>query len=94
MGENGLRTVTQLLSYIHETGEWSKDFTEATVIALKKPIARKCSNHSTISHNAHTVKIVRRNESKTEDALGEDQLGFRRGTGTGDATEMLRIILE
>jgi hypothetical protein len=29
-----------------------------------------------------------------EDVLGEDQLGFRRGKGTGDAMGMLRIISE
>jgi hypothetical protein len=29
-----------------------------------------------------------------EDVLGEDQFGFRRGTGIWDATGMLRIISE
>ena len=68
---------------------------EVTLIALrKKPKGTKCNNHHTISLIAHTVKTVRRNESKTEDALREDRLGFRRGTGTRDATEMLRIISE
>jgi hypothetical protein len=48
---------------------------------------------------AHTAKIVerilrRRIERKTEDALGEDQFGFRRGKGTRDAIGMLRIISE
>jgi hypothetical protein len=27
-----------------------------------------------------------------EDLFGEDQFGFRRGKGSGDATEMLRIV--
>jgi hypothetical protein len=36
----------------------------------------------------------RRIERKTEDALGEDQFGFRRGKGTTDAIGMLRIISE
>jgi len=31
-------------------------------------------------------------KKKTEDVLGEDQFGFRRGKGTRDATGMLRII--
>jgi len=95
VGEDGLGIVTQLFSNIHETGEWYKDFTEVTLIALrKKPKATKCSNHHTISLIAHTVKIVRGIESTTEDVLGEDRLGFRRGTGMRNATEMLRIILE
>ena len=39
--------------------EWPKDFTEVTMIALKKkPQATKCSDHRTISLIAHTAKIV------------------------------------
>jgi len=33
-------------------------------------------------------------ERKTQQVLGEDQCGFRRGNGTGDAIRMLRIISE
>jgi hypothetical protein len=48
---------------------------------------------------AHTAKIVakilrRRIEKKTEDVLGEDQFGFRRGKGIRDAIGMVRIISE
>jgi len=59
------------------------------MIALKKkPQATKCSNHCTISLITHTAQIVakilrRRIEKKTEDVLGEDQFGFRRGKGRG-----------
>jgi hypothetical protein len=38
--------------------------------------------------------IKRRSEKKIEDALGEDQFGFRKGKGTRDAIGMLRIISE
>jgi hypothetical protein len=85
---------------MYETGEWPKDFTEVTMIALKKkPQATKCSDHRTISFTAHTEKIVakilrRRIKKKIEDVLGEDQFGFRREKGTRDATVMLRIISE
>jgi hypothetical protein len=53
----------------------------------------------TISLIAHAAKIVakilrRRIERKTEDVLGEDQFGFRRGKGTRVAIGMLRIISE
>jgi hypothetical protein len=52
----------------------------------------------TISIIAHTAKIVtrilRRIERKTENALGEDQFGFRRGKGTRNAIGMPRIISE
>jgi hypothetical protein len=66
------------------------------MIALKKkPKATKCSDHRTVSIIVHAAKILRRRiERKTEDALGEDQFGFRRGKGTRDAIGMLRIISE
>jgi hypothetical protein len=34
------------------------------------------------------------NKNSSEDALGEDQFGFRRGKGTRDAIGTLRIISE
>jgi hypothetical protein len=70
------------------------------VIALKwKPEATKCSDHHTISLIAHAEKIIarilgERIESKIEDVHGEDQCGFRRGKGTGDAIGMLKMIPE
>jgi hypothetical protein len=100
LGEGGLKIVKNLINTIYETGEWPKDFTEVTIIALKKkPQATKCSDHYTISLIAHTAKIVakilrRRIEKKIEDILREDQFGFRRGKGTRDAPRILRIITE
>jgi hypothetical protein len=98
LGEGGLKVMMKLINTIYETGEWPKDFTEGTMIALKKkPQATKCSNHHTISLIAHTAKTVakilkRRIKRKIEDVIGEDQFGFRRGKGTRDAIGMLRII--
>jgi len=95
---DGLKIMTKLINTIYETGEWPKDFTEVTMIALKKPQATKCSDHRTISLIEHTAKIVakilrRSIEQKIEDVLA-DQFGLRRGKGTRDATGMLRIISE
>ena len=90
----------KLINTIYETGEWPKDFTEVTMITLKKkPQATKCSDHRTISLIAYTAKIEakilrRRIEKKIEDVLGEDQFGFRRGEGARDENGMLRIISE
>ena len=54
---DGLRIMTQLINSVCETGQWSKEFTEVSVIALKKkPKATKCSNHCTISLTAHTAQ--------------------------------------
>ena len=88
--------MTKLCNTIYNTGEWPQDFTEVTMIALKKKIkATKCSDYRTISLIAHTAKILRRrNEKKIEDVLGEDQFGFRRGKGTRDTIGMMRIIAE
>jgi hypothetical protein len=100
LGEDGHRQMTQLINSIYVTGEWPRDFTEVTMIALKKkPKTTKCSDHRTIGIIAHTAKIVarilrRRIERKTEDALGEDHFGFARGKGTRDSVVMLRIISE
>jgi len=100
LGNGGLKIMTELINTICETGEYPRDLTEVTIIALKKkPQATKCSDHCTISLIAHTAKIVakilrRRIEKKIEDVLGEDQFGFRRGRGTRNAIGMLRIISE
>ena len=36
LGEGGLKIMTKFISTVYETGEWPKDFTEVTIIALKK----------------------------------------------------------
>jgi hypothetical protein len=70
--------MTQLINSIYVTGEWTRDFIEGTMIALKnKPKSTKCSDHRTVSLISYTAKIVarmlrRRIERKIEDALGED----------------------
>jgi len=100
LGEGGLKIITEFFSTTYETGEWPKDFTEVTMIALKKkPQATRHSDQRTINLIAHSAKIVakilrRRFEKKIEDVLGEDVFGFRRGKGTKNATGMLRIISE
>ena len=58
LGEGGLKIITKLISTIYETGEWPKDFTVVTMIALKKTQATKCGDHRTISLIAHAAKIV------------------------------------
>ena len=100
LGEGGLKILTKLIKTIYETGEWPKDFTEVTMIALKKKTqATKCSNNRTVSLIAHTAKIIakihrRGIERKIEDVLEEDQFVFRRGKGTRDEIGMMRINAE
>jgi hypothetical protein len=92
--------MTQLISNIHvyQTGKWPKDFTEVTVIDLKKP---KIQNAATIKHDQphrtysqdSSKDTQKRDKIKTEVVLG-DLFGFRRGKGSRDATGMLKIISE
>ena len=90
-----MKILTKLSTIVSNNGEWPQDFTEVTMIALKKKTkATKCSDYRTINLIAHTAKILRRGiEKKIEDVLG-DQFGFRRGKGTRDAIGMMRIIAE
>jgi hypothetical protein len=92
LGEGGLKIMTKLINTTHETGEWPKDFTEVTVIVLKKPQATKCSYHSTVSLIAHTAKILRRRiERKIEDVLGEDSLDIQEEKELGMQLECLEL---
>ena len=51
--------MVKLSNIIYSNGEWPQDFTEVTMIALKKKTkATKCSNYHTISLIAHTAKII------------------------------------
>jgi hypothetical protein len=75
LGEDGFNMMTQLINNTYETGQWPKDFTEVTIIALKKkPKATKGTDHHTNSLITHTEKIVARilgsrTERKIEDVL-------------------------
>jgi hypothetical protein len=45
LGESALKIMTKLINTIYETGQWPRDFTEVTIITLKKkPQATKCSD--------------------------------------------------
>ena len=48
LGECGLKILTKLINTVYKTGEWPKDFTEVTMIALKK----KLQNAATIAQSA------------------------------------------
>jgi len=79
LGKDGLTLTFQPIKNIYKNGEWPRDFSEVTMIALKKkPKATNCSKQCTSNLIAHTTKIEtttlrRRIEEKTEDLLGEDQ---------------------
>jgi hypothetical protein len=79
LGAGGLKIMSKLINAIYETGQWPKDFTEATMIALKwKGKATKCSDHYTISHITHTAKIVAKLLSRTERKIEDMDLERKR----------------
>jgi len=100
LGKGGLKILTKLSDTMYNTGEWPQDFTEVTMIVLKKKTkATQCSDYCTFSLIAHTAKIIAkilrgRIENEIEGVLGEEQFGFRRGKGTRNAIGMMRIIAE
>jgi hypothetical protein len=85
MGEGGIRVMTQLIGNIHayQTGEWPKDFTEVTLVDLKKK--PKLQNAATVKHDQphrtysqDSSKDMKEDKIKTENVVG-DLFGFRRG---------------
>jgi len=100
LGKGGLKILKKLSNTTYNTGEWPQDFTEVTMIALKKKTkATKYGDYRTLSLIAHTAKIIAkilrgRIEKKIEGVLAEEQFGFRIGKGTRDAIGMMRIIAE
>ena len=70
------------------------------MIPIEKKIgATDCSDFRTISLICHASKIVleiykKRITSKADEYLGEDQYGFHRGSGTGEAIAAMRITCE
>ena len=70
------------------------------MIPIEKKIgATDCSDFRTINLICHALKIVpgilkKSITSKADEYLGEDQYGFRRGSGTREAIVAMRIICE
>ena len=61
--------------------------------------AKKCCDHRTVSLISHPGKIVariisKRLESKIEEVIEEDQIGFRKGKGIRYTIGLMRIISE
>jgi hypothetical protein len=38
LGDHGLNLLTQLINNIYESGQWPKEFTEVTMVALKEEV--------------------------------------------------------
>src|ERR1043165_3207476 len=102
LGEKAMNEVVQLCQDIYNKGEWPEDFRQTIVIPIqKKRNAINCEDHRTISLLTHASKILLRiitkrlqTKAETDNCLGEEQYGFRKGRGTRDAVAALRVIAE
>ena len=100
LGDSGLKIITAQIYKIYMSGDLPKEYLDVTMIALpNKNQAKKCSDHRTISLISRTGKMLARIlstrlESKIEEAIEENQFGFRKGKGTRDVIELMRIISE
>jgi len=102
MGEKAKEELIGICQQIYRTGKWPNDFTETVMVPLQKqPNATECGDHRIISLISHVSKILlkiltKRLEAKVDSIyfVGEDQFGFRKGRGTGDAIAVLRTLGE
>ena len=62
LGEGGLKIMTKLSNTIYNTGEWPLEFTEVTIIALKKKTSYKMQR---LSHNRPYFKYSKENSKDT-----------------------------
>lgn len=91
MKEENLAPLTELFNTIYRTGIIPTDWLTSTFITLpKKPNAKWCSDHRTISLMSHTLKmflkiIHNRICMKLEEELSDTQFGFRDALGTREA---------
>ena len=102
-GEKAMKELVQLCKDIYNTGVWPEDFLQTIMVPIKKkPNAnnmRRPQNY--FPTKTHASKIVLRvitkrmqSRAETNDCLGEDQYGFRKGRGTRDAIGALRVLTE
>lgn len=98
--EENLVPITELFNTIYSTGIIPTDWLSSKFITLpKKPNAKQCSDHRTISLMSHTLKIFlkiihNRIRKKLEDELGDTQFGFRDALGTREALFAFNVLMQ
>src|SRR6267154_889859 len=100
MGEKGIEIMTSLINKIYKSGYIPEDFRKSIFAPIPKVSrAQECNDFRTIALISHASKVLlhlikRRITPIIERQLGESQMGFRKGKGTGDAVFQLRMISE
>ena len=92
-----MKITTVLIDKIYISGVRPKYVLDVTIILLQKNQAKKCNKHRTISLIPHSRKIVAHVfskilESRIEQVIREDQLGFWIGKGIRYTIVLMRII--
>jgi len=96
--DDNLDKLVNLCDSIYDCRRWPDEFTKTVMIPIPiKQGTNKCTEHRSISLITHTAKIMlkfmnRPLVTKMQENVGKEQFGFRRGTGTRDATGLIRII--
>ena len=98
--EFGVDTLTYPFNDIYNTEFFPEDFLTSIFITVpKKPRATECSDFRTISLMSHTVKILLKiflesMKCKINEEVGEEQFGFRKGTGTTEGIFCMNILAQ
>lgn len=98
--ESGITQLTEMFNLIYEKGELPKDWLLSEfVIIPKKPGAKRCEDHRTISLMSHLLKLFlkiihRRIYKKCEDYMSETQFGFRDAVGTREALFSVQVLFQ
>lgn len=100
MDGGSLAKLTQFLNHVYDTGEIPEEWLNSIFVTLpKKPNARKCSEHRTVSLMSHGLKVLLRVVHsrlwrKVESEIGDSQFGFRGGFGTREALFSLQVLVQ
>ena len=96
----GTEKLTDLFNDIYESGHIPEDLLQSVYITLpKKSKVVKCEEHRTISLMPHVMKmflkvVLERIKQKINREIGEEQFGFRPGSGTREGIFCISNIIQ
>ena len=96
----GIDTMTELFNDIYDSGHIPEELLQSVFITIpKKQKATKCEDFRTISLMPHIMKIflkiiLERIKGKINKEIGEEQFGFRSGSGTREGIFCMNIIAQ
>ena len=100
LNEKGLQKITNLFNKIYSSGNIPHDWLVSEFIALpKKPGAKQCEDHHTISLMSHLLKVFlkiihRRIYKRCEEQISRHQFGFVNAVGTREALFAVNVMVK